>query len=262
MFELKRANGIKIIISLNIICISLLIFSLNSNMMETKIIEDGEITYLGWEIDGFTSEPYDNDEIDYSILCSPITQSTSDTSTTDIFCDFEESGNFLKPMIYIGIIIISFSTFYLVSLLNKWDIFTEKTINYIDKYIFLLPLLIITLGFALWFIISPTNSDIDISFSEMDYESTKTTFSTATISIILSLMMGLFSFSSNRNWRIHKHWNSRNKQPKKSNTELLETPFEDLEIKLNKINNLFSEGIISEEERDKLRENEISKSLA
>ena len=263
MQETNTSDKIKKIILLNIVFLALLIISLNSTIIQTTYIEEGEESdiKLKFKIESIESS-YDLtvNEIDYGLVCSSSGQSSMED--TSMFCDLEKAGNILKIALYSTILISSFSLFYLFTLFLKLDFFSEKTIYYIDKYTFSIPLIILILGNLIWITLVPTSSQIS-TYWALDtgepFSNYSTIFTFGFYLNYLIILVNICLFIININWPISKYWNQRNKNPGKTEKEIHETPFNNLQVKLEKIDTLLSEGIITESERDKLRESEMSK---
>lgn len=254
-------NIIKLIL-INLTCLILLIIVLNSTIIQTNYTEDGEEgPSFKWHITSIISPDSEiTSDIEYSIFCN--TGAGFSSSDVSLFCDFEKSGDVLKTTIYSAIIISIFSLFYLFSLFQKMDIFSEKTIHYLDKYVFAIPPILLIIGNIIWLIMSPSSSEIN-SFLAVDsgepFSNFKTFFTFGFYIYYVVIFVNLYLFFQNKNLNISRYWELRNKNIGKTPKEIQEQPFDNLQVKLEKINNLFSEGIISESERDKLRESEISK---
>ena len=119
MDDSNTEQNIKKLILINLTCLILLIIVLNSTIIQTNtIVNDGEEgAHIKWQITSISSSAENAEitgDIEYSLLCN--TGIGFSSAEVSLFCDFEKSGDILKTTIYLAIIILICSLFYLFSL--------------------------------------------------------------------------------------------------------------------------------------------------
>lgn len=253
---IKQENKPKIIIFISILFLITSIMSLNSPWMKMDDKEEfpEDLEYYIDEVkvssDGFTAT------VNYEYLCSDGI-SDDNPKNENHFCEFDKSNKILKIIIYISIIIVIGLLLIIASDFLENPIISKKLNLTLQKRISIISPIMSTSYFVIWFISTPSIESMQNQLNFSDYYDYAGSYSYGIylyfISIILSICLSYFILNLDMK-SLEQNNETKNNESKPTKQEIRKLK---LKEKLESIENLFNENIITDEERIKLREKEI-----
>jgi len=248
---LIQENRFKLIITISACFLLFSIVSINSPWMKAEATTG----FFGSDLEYYIDEvviPMDDGQwsMDYATSCLEV-----DDDLTHI-CEYETPNKILKFTTYIVILMTMILLLLVITSYIEKPIILGEIDHSTQKTALVIPSVIYASNFAIWFFSTPGISLIEMDFKKAgdDYVAAYSYgFYLYLISVILSIASSWLIYTSDI--RIIK----QTSRSEPNGHRLQPVPVRKLKLKekLESIENLFNENIITDEERVKLREKEI-----